>query len=131
MLIYATVTAHSRGLLGLPAYAWTLTDRQLIQLLLQCDDADISETVRSWLVNNPWPLSDLLWMRSPVPQYSQLYDFSKVVGQAVGRQCFPYRIVDKRVRKSNTEAQVWEDTPTWKPARQVGAWDSIPQAAHF
>jgi HD superfamily phosphohydrolase len=98
MLIYATVTAYVSGDLGPPTYAWTLTDNKLIQHLLLSKDADVAQTVRSWLVHDLWPLSDLLWMQGEAPDYAKIYAFSKVATTVVGRPCFAYCIRDKRVR---------------------------------
>jgi HD superfamily phosphohydrolase len=98
MLIYATVLAYTRGELGLPEHAWTLSDRQLIDHLLQSKNREISRTVRAWLVHDLWPLADLVWMRGEPPSFSSTYSFADVATKAMGRPCFAYRIRDKRVR---------------------------------
>jgi HD superfamily phosphohydrolase len=98
MLIYATILAYTHGKLGLPEYAWILSDRRLIHHLLESKDREISRTVRAWLVHDLWPLADLLWMRGEPPSFASTYAYADVITKAMGRPCFAYRIQDKRVR---------------------------------
>ena len=116
MLIYAIVLAYTRGELGLPEYAWTLSDRKLIEHLLQHKDSEISRTVRAWLVHDLWPLADLLWMRGEPPSFARTYGFADEATKAMGRPCFAYRIRDKRVRALKFQIESGEiielgDTP--------------------
>ena len=98
MLIYSTIAAFKRGELGLPNYAWILTDRDLVQCLLGSKDKDVVHTVRSWQVRDLWPISDLIWMEGRAPQYATINDFNDFVSDALGRPCFAYCISDKRTR---------------------------------
>ncbi len=98
MLIYATIKAFTREELGLPIYAWTLTDRELLQSLLQSKDKDVVRTVKSWLLGDLWPISDLIWMAGEAPKYSTINDFNSFASDALRRPCFAYSITDKRTR---------------------------------
>jgi hypothetical protein len=105
MLICATVMAIQGGYLGVPEYIWTLTDRGLLQHLLDSKDKNIINAVESWLVGDLWPLSDLLWMAGDAPRYTTLKDFNVFISEALGRSCFSYRIRDKRTRLLNVHLE--------------------------
>ena len=98
MLIYATIKAFTREEIGPPIYAWTLTDRMLLQSLLQSKDKDVVRTVQSWLLSDLWPISDLIWMDGKAPQYSTINNFNSFVSDTLDRPCFAYSITDKRTR---------------------------------
>lgn len=101
MLIYSTITAFKKKKLDPPNYAWTLTDRELLQRLLGSEDNDVVHTVQSWLVRDLWPLSDLLWMEGKAPLYATINNFNEFISDVLGRPCFAYRISDKRTRYLN------------------------------
>lgn len=108
MLIYAIVTSYKRGYLGPHKYVWTLTDRELLHGLLQCNDEDVVRTVQSWLVHELWPVSDLLWMSGRAPDYASVYRFTEIATAVVGRPCFGYAISDKRTRLLEVRLQSGE-----------------------
>lgn len=108
MLIYAIVTSYTRGYLGPHRYVWTLTDRELLHGLLQCNDEDVVRTVQSWLVHELWPVSDLLWMSGRAPDYASVYRFTEIATAVVGRPCFGYAISDKRTRLLEVRLQSGE-----------------------
>lgn len=108
MLIYATITAYKREELGHDKYAWTLTDRELIQRLLQSKDKDVVRTVQSWLIRDIWPLSDLIWMEGVAPKYGLIYKFNEFISNDLKRPCFAYGITDKRTRSLNLRLKTGE-----------------------
>lgn len=108
MLIYSIATAYKRGFLGHEGHVWTLTDRELLTRLLECDDDDVVKAVKSWLLHDLWPVSDLVWMSGPAPRYAKIYEFSDVVTTVLGRPCFAYAISDKRTRLLQVRLQSGE-----------------------
>jgi hypothetical protein len=98
MLIYSIATAYKRGCLGQEADVWRLTDRELITRLLECADEEVVRTVKSWLLHDLWPVSDLVWMFGLSPKYAAVYEFSDIATRTLGRPSFAYAISDKRTR---------------------------------
>jgi uncharacterized protein len=96
MLIFATTTAVQGGCLE--KNDWTLTDRTYLQKLLDCSDQKVRHTIQRWLTGDLWSVSDLFWMSGEAPSYAQMYEFSKIVSEFLGRECLAYRIKDKRKR---------------------------------
>jgi hypothetical protein len=99
MLIYSVVTAYESGNLGSKDQVWQLTDRELLGRLMECKNKDVSATVRAWLVNDLWPLADLMWLEGEPPEFTRLKEFCDAVSCEMHRPCFAYRIQDKQTRK--------------------------------
>lgn len=99
MLVYSIAAAFSAGDLGDSSSAWTMTDRELIGALLGSREAEVKRTIKSWLVRELWPMSDLMWMEGKAPEYSALPGFNETVSRNLQRPCFAYRIADKRTRE--------------------------------
>jgi HD superfamily phosphohydrolase len=97
MLISASILALERGYLS--PTEWVLTDSMFIQRLLDCPEKDIQDAVKRWLLDDMWPLSELLWLEGQPADFSKTYAFAKVISDALNRRCFAYRIKDKRNRK--------------------------------
>jgi len=119
MLIFATVNAFELGELGPEEYVWTLTDREIVERLLRSADGAVVQAIRSWLLRDLWPVSDLWWMEGSAPDFSRVYEFGKVVGTSLGRPCVAYRITDKRVRRlslpvqGNGVVEIGEEPGSW------------------
>ena len=105
MLIFATVTAYRRNVLGPPQYAWRMTDRELIACLAGSRDPEIRQAIDAWLLSELWPLSDLLWMQGHAPSYAEVLAFGEALSEQLQRPCFCYRIADKRVRRLEVRTQ--------------------------
>lgn len=96
MLLFAIVVAHEKNYLS-PS-DWIITDDDLINRLLHSGDEDISSAIKRWLLQDLWDLSDLFWLEGKPPSYAEVYSFSKLASEHIGRPCFAYRIKDKRTR---------------------------------
>lgn len=97
MLIQATVWALEDGIID--GSDWNLTDDSLIARLTSCKEKKIKQAIERWLTGELWELSELSWMRGVAPEYRQMLEFSRIASQEIGRECFAYRIKDKRTRK--------------------------------
>jgi HD superfamily phosphohydrolase len=96
MLMFATVEAL-KGSLIKPT-EWVLTDSAFIHRLLSSENSAISETVKRWIVGEPWETSELFWLRGPCPSFSAVASFADDLSPLLDRKCFAYRIKDKRKR---------------------------------
>ena len=96
MILFATVMGYERNYIS-PS-DWKITDDDLVRRLLDSGDDDISSAVKRWLLHDLWALSDLCWFDGDPPSYADLYSFSRQASDRLGRQCFAYRIKDKRTR---------------------------------
>ncbi|WP_422318755.1 hypothetical protein [Prosthecobacter sp.] len=95
MLISAAVSALESGLLK-PSH-WILTDREFISLLLS-GSQDIASPVKDWLSGDLWPFSGILTLKGNAPTLTELFEIGKQVSETLKRECFAYRIKDKRTR---------------------------------
>jgi uncharacterized protein len=98
MLLFCTVHAFRTSLLD-TANSWMMTDADFIATLLGSADNSIRDTAQRWLLGELWELSDLIWMEGTAPNLARVGDFSDCLSEVLGRQCFSYRIKDKRDRK--------------------------------
>jgi HD superfamily phosphohydrolase len=99
MLLSAAVQAIERNCLS--KEHWSLTDDQFVQALLNCNDKDVRETASRWFLGDTWSLSDLFWFDGTPPSFSETQAFAQALAELLGRQCFAYRIKDKRTRSLN------------------------------
>ncbi len=99
MLIQSIVWAYKFGIID--RSDWYLTDHSLISRLLKCKKKEITETIERWLTGELWELSDLFWMSGLAPDYKDVLRFGYLVSKEMGRECFTYRIKDKRTRELN------------------------------
>jgi len=97
MLLYATVRAIHSKQLG--ADSWALSDWEYLRELEASEDQVVVETTRRWLLGDLWNIGALVWMRGKVPEFSELLNFCASLTEATGRECFAYRIKDKRTRE--------------------------------
>ena len=97
MLLYATVRAVQCNYLS-PSL-WMLTDQEFLGKLLSCREPKVVETTKRWLVGDLWSLSELVWMEGSPPKYSDVYRLSARLSTVLDRECFAYRITDKRSRR--------------------------------
>jgi HD superfamily phosphohydrolase len=99
MMLYAIVHAYEHGDLSPEEFVWTLTDDQLIERLTESGSQQVRQTVLAWMTGELWPLAEPIWLVGHAPSYAQVGEFAKHISSTViGRECFAYRIADKRVR---------------------------------
>ena len=98
MLLFCTVRAFRASLLD-TTISWKLTDEEFIAILRHSDDESIRETAERWLLGDTWDLSELIWLEDAAPNLARVAEFSDHLSEVLGRQCFSYRIKDKRDRK--------------------------------
>ncbi len=98
MLLSATVRAFEQSQLNTTT-SWMLTDADFIAVLCQSPDKAIKDTAERWLLGDTWDLAGLIWLEGGTPPLDQVLTFSDHLSDALGRQCFAYRIKDKRDRK--------------------------------
>lgn len=96
MLIYATVTAYERG--AFSDHDWHLTDEDFLGKLLKSPVSETADAAQRWLLGDLWDLADLVWMYGEAPPYPQILEYSVEASKLLDRQCFAYRIKDKRTR---------------------------------
>lgn len=99
MLISAAVSAYKCGVIS--KTDWSLTDMTFIQRLLSSDNKRIRDTVQRWMAGELWDLSDIFWLRGAPPKFKDLLSFCDAASGELGRECFAYRIKDKRNRELN------------------------------
>jgi HD superfamily phosphohydrolase len=100
MLLSSTVEAFRNGVLDRTT-SWMLTDSDFVHRLRHSDLANIRETVERWLIADLWESTELMWFRGPVPSLPEILSFVEQISRTLGRQCFGYRIKDKRNRQIN------------------------------
>jgi uncharacterized protein len=98
MLLFCTVRAFQASLLNTTT-SWMMTDTDFIATLRDSGDDLIRDAARRWLLGEVWDLSDLIWMEGAAPSLARVKDFSDCLSDVLGKQCFSYRIKDKRDRK--------------------------------
>jgi HD superfamily phosphohydrolase len=96
MLIYATIVAYQQGVFD--DRDWLLNDIAFLECLVAATDTRIAETVKRWLLGERWNVSSLMWFAGSAPSYSRVYEYGKLASDALKRECFAYRIADKRTR---------------------------------
>jgi len=101
MLIQAAIWAYENGIIG--KADWGLTDITFIQRLLISSDKKIKETIRRWMAGELWELSDVFWLSGAAPEFKDLLPFNETITKKIGRECFAYRIKDKRTRELNIQ----------------------------
>ena len=107
MLLYAAVIAARHG--DLKSHDWH-SDFEFLNVLLNCQDPAAQKAVSRWLLYELWSASDLSWFESnSPPTLSALMEFNKDLSSALGRECFSYRIADKRSRL----VKIRTDTGSW------------------
>lgn len=97
MLLYATVHALHCGVLS--RTDWSLSDVEYMGKLLHSKEKNIVEIVQRWLSGELWTLSDLIWFDDNAPSHKDILTFSELLTKELSRECFVYRIKDKRYRK--------------------------------
>lgn len=97
MLLYAMVQGY-RAEIWHPT-DWRLVDFQLLHTLTTSSDDEVSTCVKRWLTGELWSLSDLFWLSGTAPSYATVDRFSHECTSLLKRQCFAYRIKDKRTRR--------------------------------
>ncbi len=103
MLIYTTIYALQNSIIAKDE--WKSNDLDFAIKLLSRNasgDYNIPEAKNHflrWLVGDLWDISDLTWFRYPAPDYPDLLEFNKQISFILGRDCYSYRIKDKRSRK--------------------------------
>jgi HD superfamily phosphohydrolase len=116
MLLYAFVTALEAEILQ--SQDWTLTDRQVLQRLQNCEDSDIRNTVDRWLLGESWSCTRLIWLRGSAPSFSEIRRFADDVSDR-RTKFFAYRIKDKRHRQlrvlssSHSETTLGASSDLW------------------
>lgn len=116
MLLYAFVSALEAQVLH--PQDWTLTDRQVLQRLQNCDVPDIRNAVDRWLLGEAWSCTRLIWLRGSAPSFSEVRRFADEVSDR-RTKFFAYRIKDKRHRKlrvlssSGSETTLGESSDLW------------------
>jgi uncharacterized protein len=98
MLLYAVVLAFRHGDLEPHEFVWAMTDDSLVERLTSSGDPRVKQTAAAWMTNELWPLAEPTWFRGKTPGYAQVADFADHLSGSLGRECFAYRIADKRVR---------------------------------
>ena len=117
MLLRATVSALELGILK--DSDWRLTDREFIGRLLESEEPSVTGIVKSWLSGELRPLAGLFLLEGNPPSFASLYAFGEKISELLGRQCFAYRIKDKRYRRVTLtiegigECEVGEDSRFW------------------
>ncbi len=99
MLIHAAIWAFNKNILH--KIDLRLTDIDFIQSLLKCKDRKIEDTVERWMAGELWHLSDLFWLKGAPPNFSELLNFNNLISNKLDRECYAYRIKDKRTRQIN------------------------------
>ena len=97
MLISATISALKAKVLG--KEDWKLTDTAFIERLNSCEEKNVKETVRRWLLGDLWPISKLFWFNGERPSYNALNLFSDLLSQKLNKELLAYAIQDKRTRQ--------------------------------
>jgi uncharacterized protein len=98
MLLFCTVHSFRNSTLN-PKTSWMLTDIDFITALRDSVNTSIRETARRWLLGDLWELSDLMWMEGTVPNLTDMGEYSDWISAELDRECFAYRIKDKRDRR--------------------------------
>ena len=98
MLLFCTVRAFELTELNTAA-SWMLTDADFMEILRTSKDDAIQKTTERWLLGETWELSELIWMEGAAPTLASVGEFSHSLADVLGRQCFAYRIKDKRDRE--------------------------------
>jgi uncharacterized protein len=97
MLLFAMVQGLKYG--ALSENDRNLTDDQLLAMLSSTQDKQISTAIRRWLIADLWDISDLVWFDGKLPTFHALDAYATELSSAFSRQCFAYRIKDKRKRR--------------------------------
>lgn len=97
MLLYSMVEALKKGIMR--QENWSFTDNQLLEVLSNSEDQEVTKTIRRWLIGDLWDISDLVWFQGEAPSFSSLIAYMHDISDALSRPCFAYRIKDKRKRK--------------------------------
>jgi HD superfamily phosphohydrolase len=96
MILFATIRAYEEN--EIRNVDWSLTDYQLLNLLLTSKTSDAKEAVSRWITGELWKFAPLQWMNGDRPDYQLMRSFSRELTPRLGRTCFAYAIKDKRNR---------------------------------
>lgn len=96
MLVFSSMRAIQDGIID--TRDWVMTDDEIMTVILSEGPEDAKHALERWLLADPWEVGLLAWMDGPMPDYTTLAEFSKMLTAELGRVCIAYRIKDKRKR---------------------------------
>jgi len=116
MLIQSAIWAHEQNIIH--KCDWGLTEFDYTQRLLSNGDDKIRDIMQRWMTGELWDLSELYWLKNPAPEFSELLKFNDTLQKKLGRECFCYRIKDKRTRKLNIKTSDGNSVALGAPSNQ-------------
>lgn len=96
MLLSASIAAFETK--EITESRWNYTDFQYLSLLVNSSASHARETASRWLAGELWQITPLFWMDGRRPSFPKLRQFSEILSDELGKQCFAYGIKDKRER---------------------------------
>ncbi len=113
MLIHASMWAYQDGLLK-PS-DWVMNDLDFFGLLLNGSSKRVKEVVQRWFCGEPWSLTNLVWFESSQPPtFDAVREFSEELSKLLKKDCYAYRIKDKRTRRIQVWTQSGQTIPIGK-----------------
>ncbi|HEV7334491.1 MAG TPA: hypothetical protein VGO06_00875 [Bosea sp. (in: a-proteobacteria)] len=101
MMLFAAIRAFEAN--EITNDDWSLVDHEFVMRLLGSSTSDVTEAAQRWIAGELWDRTPLRWMSGDRPSYPALLEFSRRLGEVLGRPCLAYGIKDKRDRQLSIE----------------------------